>query len=70
MDKTLYTQIEDAIKKGITIKQFEKKFNIKLLKENSFVDNQTDKDYILYFIDNNTVIETYRNKVIEIIEYI
>ena len=68
MDKTLYTQIEDAIKKGITIKQFEKKFNIRLFKENSFIDNQTERDYIMYFINDNTVIETYKNKITDIIE--
>ena len=70
MNKTLYTQIEDSIKNGITTKQFEKKFKIKLLKKNSFIDNQTERDYIMYFIDDNTVIETYKNKVTDIIEYI
>ena len=70
MDIKLYKQIEDTIKNGLTIMQFEKKFKIKLHKNNSFIDNQTDKEYILYFIDDNMVIETYRNKVTNIIEYI
>ena len=66
MDITLYKNIEKAINKGCTIKQFEKQFNIKLLKKKAFINNQTDKEYLLYFIDDNTIVETFKNKVTDI----